>query len=185
METDDVFAKMRADMNKSVEHVLNEFSTLHTGKASPSMVENVAVDVYGTSMKLRDIAAITTPDSRTIQIQPWDKSSVAPIEKALIDANLGISPVATGELIRLPIPQLSGERREELCKMGQGMAEQGRIGTRAARKEALDGLKIAQKEGLSEDDYKRAEKEVQKETDDAVNRINNALSAKEEELKQV
>lgn len=185
MQTDDIFAKMREDMNKSVEHVLNEFSTLHTGKASPSMVENITVDVYGTSMKLRDVAAITTPDSRTIQIQPWDKSNVAPIEKALIDANLGISPMVTGELIRLPIPQLSGERREELCKMGQGMAEQGRIGTRAARKEALDGLKVAQKEGLPEDDYKRGEKEVQKETDAAVNRINNALSAKEEELKQV
>ena len=108
-----------------------------------------------------------------------------PIEKALIDANLGISPVVTGELIRLPIPELSGERRQELCKMAQGMAEHGRIGVRAARKEAMDKLKELQKTGLPEDDYARYEKEVQKETDDAVARINSSLANKEDELKQV
>ena len=176
---------MQEDMGKSVEHVLNEFTALHTGKANTSMAENVDVDVYGTRMKLRDVAAITTPDARTIQIQPWDKASVQPIEKALIDANLGISPVVTGELIRLPIPELSGERREELCKMAQGMAEQGRIGIRAARKEALDKLKEAQKTGLPEDDFARHEKEVQKETDNSVSRINSSLSNKENELKRV
>ena len=117
MNSDSTIAKLQEDLNKSGEHTLHEFATLHTGKANTSMAENVTVDVYGSSMKLRDIAAITTPDARTIQIQPWDKSSVAPIEKALIEANLGISPVVTGELIRLPIPELSGERREELCKM--------------------------------------------------------------------
>jgi len=184
MSTDSTIAKLQEDLNRSGEHTLHEFTTLHTGKANPSMAENVTVDVYGSSMKLRDIAAITTPDARTIQIQPWDKSNVAPIEKALIEANLGISPVVTGELIRLPIPELSGERREELCKMAQGMAEQGRIGTRAARREALDTLKAAQKEGHSEDDVKRLEKEVQKEVDDAIARINNVLSAKEAELRQ-
>tara|TARA_Y100000588_G_C14170262_1_gene888811 strand:+ start:419 stop:976 length:558 start_codon:yes stop_codon:yes gene_type:complete len=185
MEIDDIFKNTQEDMAKSVEHVLNEFTSLHTGKANTSMAENVDVDVYGSSMKLRDVAAITTPDARTIQIQPWDKSSVQPIEKALIDANLGISPVVTGELIRLPIPELSGERRQELCKMAQGMAEHGRIGVRAARKEAMDKLKELQKTGLPEDDYARYEKEVQKETDDAVARINSSLANKEDELKQV
>ncbi len=184
MNSDSTIAKLQEDLNKSSEHTLHEFTTLHTGKANTSMAENVTVDVYGSSMKLRDIAAITTPDARTIQIQPWDKSSVAPIEKALIEANLGISPVVTGELIRLPIPELSGERREELCKMAQGMAEQGRIGARAARREALDVLKAAQKEGQSEDEVKRLEKEVQKEVDDAIARINTSLSAKEAELRQ-
>ena len=149
------------------------------------MVENVTVDVYGSNMKLRDVAAITTPDARTIQIQPWDKSTTAPIEKALIEAKLGINPVVTGELIRLPIPELSGERREELCKMAQGYAEQGRIGVRASRKEAMDSLKEAQKDGLPEDDFKRGEKDVQKNTDDSVNKINEALSSKEGDLRKV
>ena len=172
-------------MQKSVDHVLHEFSTLHTGKANTSMVENITVDVYGSNMKLRDVAAITTPDARTIQIQPWDKASTAPIEKALLEAKIGINPIVTGEIIRLPIPELSGERREELCKMAQGFAEQGRIGIRASRKEAMDSLKEAQKEGLPEDDFKRAEKEVQKKTDDNVTKINEALSSKEDDLRKV
>ena len=176
---------MNRVMSKSVDHVLHEFSTLHTGKASPSMVENVLVDVYGSSMKIRDVAAITTPDARTVQIQPWDRSTAAPIEKALIDAKLGITPIVTGELIRMPIPELSGERREELCKMAQGYAEQGRIGIRASRKDAMDALKEAQKEGLPEDDYKRSEKEVQKCTDDSVSKINEALSGKESDLRAI
>lgn len=172
-------------MQKSVDHVLHEFSTLHTGKANTSMVENITVDVYGSNMKLRDVAAITTPDARTIQIQPWDKASTAPIEKALLEAKIGINPIVTGEIIRLPIPELSGERREELCKMARGFAEQGRIGIRASRKEAMDSLKEAQKEGLPEDDFKRAEKDVQKKTDDNVTKINEALSSKEDDLRKV
>lgn len=185
METEPVFKKLNEDMRKSVDHVLHEFSTLHTGKANPSMVEGVTVDVYGSSMKLRDVAAITTPDSRTIQIQAWDKGTVGPIEKALLEAKLGITPLVTGELIRLPIPELSGERREELCKMAQGFAENGRIGVRASRKDGLDSLKALQKDGLPEDDFKRAEKEVQKLTDDMVNEINHALSSKESDLRKV
>ena len=185
METDQIFTKLKEDMQKSVDHVLSEFATLHTGKANPSMVDGVNVEVYGSSMKLRDVAAITTPDARTLQIQAWDKGTVGPIEKALIDAKLGISPVVTGELIRLPIPELSGERREELCKMAQGFAENGRIGVRASRKDGLDALKALQKDGLPEDDFKRAEKDVQKMTDDMVNEINQALASKESDLRQV
>jgi len=185
METESIFNKMNQDMNKSIDHVTHEFSTLHTGKANSSMVENITVDVYGSSMKLRDVAAITTPDARTIQIQPWDKSTAQPIEKALIDAKLGITPIVNGELIRMPIPELSGERREELCKMAQGFAENSRIGIRASRKEAMDALKEAQKNGLPEDDFKRSEKEVQKNTDDAVTKINQALAAKEKDLRTV
>ena len=185
METNQIFDNMDSEMQKSVDHVLHEFSTLHTGKANTSMVENITVDVYGSNMKLRDVAAITTPDARTIQIQPWDKASTAPIEKALLEAKIGINPIVTGEIIRLPIPELSGERREELCKMAQGFAEQGRIGIRASRKEAMDSLKEAQKEGLPEDDFKRAEKDVQKKTDDNVNKINEALSSKEGDLRKV
>ena len=185
MNTSQIFSKMNQDTDKSIDHVMNEFKTLHTGKANSSMVENVSVDVYGSAMKLRDIAAITTPDARTIQIQPLDKSSCAPIEKALLEAKIGITPLITGEIIRLPIPELSGERREELCKIAQGFAEQSRVGVRASRKEAMDALKIAQKDGLPEDDFKRAEKNVQKNTDDAVAKINDALAEKESDLRQV
>ena len=185
MDTSDIFTKMNQDMNKSIDHVLSEFSSLHTGKANSSMVESITVDVYGSAMKLRDVAAITTPDARTIQIQPWDKSTCAPIEKALLEAKLGITPLITGEIIRLPIPELSGERREELCKMAQGLAEQSRIGVRASRKEAMDALKEAQKNGLPEDDFKKGEKDVQKNTDDAVAKINDALFAKESDLRKV
>ena len=102
-----------------------------------------------------------------------------------MEAKLGITPLITGEIIRLPIPELSGERREELCKMAQGFAENSRIGIRASRKEAMDALKIAKKDGLSEDDVKRAEKDVQKNTDDAVAKINEVLSSKEADLRQV
>jgi len=185
MDLESIFEKLKEDMRKSVDHVLSEFASLHTGKANPSMVEGVTVDVYGSSMKLRDVAAITTPDSRTLQIQAWDKGTVGPIEKALIDAKLGINPIVTSELIRLPIPELSGERREELCKMAQGFAENGRIGVRASRKDGLDALKALQKDGLPEDDFKRAEKDVQKMTDDMVQKINVALSSKESDLRQV
>ena len=107
------------------------------------------------------------------------------MERALIASNVGITPLIAGEVIRLPIPNLSGERRDELCKVAQGIAEHGRIGVRSTRKEALDILKASQKDGLSEDDYKRAEKDVQEETDAHVGRINDSLAAKEAELRQV
>ncbi len=185
METNQIFEKATVDMQKCVDHVVHEFATLHTGKANPTMVENVMVDAYGSSMKLRDVAAITTPDARTIQIQPWDRGTASAIEKALLEAKLGITPVVTGELIRMPIPELSGERREELCRMAQGFAENGRIGIRASRKEAMDGLKLLQKDGLPEDDFKRAEKETQKLTDEMVEKINQALAGKESDLRTV
>ena len=107
METQHIFEKMNREMNKSIDHVLSEFFTLHTGKANASMVENVNVDVYGSSMKLRDVAAITTPDARTIQIQPWDKSTAAPIEKALIDAKLGLLRLLRGNLSECQFPSLA------------------------------------------------------------------------------
>ena len=185
MEIDAIFSKLQEGMSNPVDHVLQEFSKLHTGKASPSIVENLDVVAYGSTMKLRDMAAITTPDPRTIQIQPWDKSATSEIEQALLTSKIGITPLVAGEVIRLPMPELSGERREELCKVAQGIAEQGRVGIRSVRKEILDALKTRQKEGLSEDEFKRCEKEVQVETDAHVQRINDSLSTKEKELRQV
>ena len=177
METEPIFEKMNLEMTKSIDHVLHEFSTLHTGKANASMVENVLVDVYGSSMKMRDVAAITTPDARTIQIQPWDKSTAAPIEKALIDAKLGITPIVTGELIRMPIPELSGERREELCKMAQGYAEQGRVGIRASGKKQWTVLRMHRNRVFQRMILKGVKKKFKK--DGRISRENHqALSAK-------
>lgn len=183
METHPSIKEMKQKMTRTVEHTLHEFSTLHTGKASPSMVENVMVEVYDSNMRLKDIAAITTPDSRLIQVQPWDKGAVKPIEKALQQANLGINPSIDGGVIRLPIPDLSRERREELTKVCQRMAEDGRVSIRHARREALDSLKKLQKEGtVSEDELKRYEKEIQQITEKTVQEIDQHLEHKEKEL---
>ncbi len=177
---------MAQSMAKAVDHAVHEFSTLHTGKASPSMVENIMVEAYDSSMRLRDMAAITTPDLRTIQIQPWDRSVIQPIEKAIQTSNLGLNPATNGDIIRLPIPELSGDRRNELVKVAHRMAEDGRISVRHARKDALDLLKEAKKDGdLSEDDFKLAEKEVQKNTDNHVSDIDNHMKGKEQELQQI
>lgn len=183
MTTHPVIEEMQQKMNKAKEHTLHEFSSLHTGKASPSMVENVPVEVYGSSMRLKDISAITTPDSRLIQIQPWDKEAIKPIEKALQQANLGINPSIDGNIIRLPVPELSGERRQEMSKICQKMAEEGRVSIRHARRDALDALKKLQKDGeISEDDLKRHEKDVQQLTENATKDVDKHLQHKESEL---
>ena len=184
----ELISEVRESMAKALEHTLQEFNSLHTGKASPGLVENLQVQVesYGTSMHLRDISAITTPDPRTIQIQPWDKNVVGDIEKAIQTAKLGLNPAVAGTVIRIPIPELSGERRQELKKVAYQMAEEGRISVRHVRREAMEALKKMQKEGdISEDDLRRHEKEVQSETDKYIEEIAEHLTDKEEELMTV
>ena len=181
-----ILSKMRADMQKAVEHTQHEFGTLHTGKASPSMVENIQVEVYGSMMRIRDIAAITTPDPRLIQIQPWDKSSLKPIEKAIQQDKLGVNPVIHGDTVRCPLPELSRERRAELAKAASTMGEEGKVRIRGVRREAMDALKKLQKEGaITEDDLKRAEKEVQAEHDKFIAQIAKIVADKESELMKV
>ncbi len=173
-------------MNKAIDHLCREFETIHTGKANPSMVENVMVEAYGTTSKLRDIAAITTPDSSTIRVQPWDKSILKDVEKAILAANIGFTPVVMGEAVRCPIPPLSGERRAELAKICKEMAEQCKVRIRTVRRESIDAVKKAQKSGaLTEDDVKKFEKEVQTLTDNAGAGVEKNLAAKESELKTV
>lgn len=173
-------------MKKAVEHTLHEFSTLHTGKATPSMVEHISVEVYGSQMKLNELAAITTPDSRTLVVQPWDKTTLSPIEKAIRAANIGLNPVSDGNILRCPIPELSKERRQELVKMSHTMAEDGRVGVRAARREGMDLLKKANKDKLiTEDELKRSEKDIQTATDAATKDIGDHLASKERELMQL
>ncbi|MEQ9824386.1 MAG: ribosome recycling factor [Puniceicoccaceae bacterium] len=186
MNPDDVIKTLKSDMKKAVEHTASEFSTLHTGKASPSMVDSLQAEVYGSQMRIKDIAAITTPDARMIVIQPWDKTALKPIEQAILTANIGFNPSIDGEKVRVPIPELSRERRENLIKVAHKMAEDGRIGIRAARHTAMDALKTAGKSGdISEDDQKRYEKEVQKITDEKNQEIAKILENKEKELLQV
>lgn len=173
-------------MAKALDFVLRDFETIHTGKASPSMVENVMVDVYGSSMRMKDVAAITTPDSNLIRIQPWDRGVLKDIEKAILAANIGITPAIMGEAVRCPIPALSGERRAELAKVCRDMAEQGRVRIRTIRREAMDALKKAQKDSIiTEDEEKRAEKEIQNLTDKKIDEINKAVEAKEADIKRV
>ncbi len=175
-----------ATMKKAVEYVGKEFETVNTGKANPGMVENVMVEAYGTTSRLRDIAAITTPDSSTIRIQPWDKSILKDVEKAILAANIGFTPAVMGEAVRCPIPALSGERRAELAKICREMAEQGRVRIRNVRRECIDAVKKLQKAGgATEDDLKKFEKEIQTITDKSIAEVNTMLENKETDLKKV
>ena len=176
----------QARMKKVVDHTLHEFTTIHTGKASPAMVESVMVEAYGSHMPLKGCAAITTPDPRLIQIQPWDKGLTRAIEKALQMANIGVNPVVDGNLIRLPFPELSKERRQEFVKTAHRLAEEGRVAIRHVRRDAMEAAKKLKKDGkISEDEEKRLEKDVQAATDKAIKDIDSHLAHKEKELLSV
>lgn len=178
-----------AKMDAALAHIVKEFSTLNTGKATPSMVENVRVspESYGgASMSLKDIAAISTPDARMIVIQPWDKSLLKEIEKAITNAQLGFNPRCDAEVIRISIPDLTAERRAEMTKSANKMAEEGRVVIRNLRHDALDSIRKQQKaSALTEDDLKRLEKELQALTDDHTKKIDEAVAKKEKELTTV
>jgi len=166
-------------MKKAVDHTLHEFSTIHTGKATPAMVETVTVDAYGSQMRLKECAAISTPDARLIQIQPWDAALVKAIAKGIIDANLGLNPIVDGKLIRVPLPEMSRERRQEFVKTAHRLAEEGRVHVRNVRRDCIEAVKKAK---LSEDDTKRLEKDIQTATDKSIADINTHVAAKEKDL---
>jgi len=174
-----LLADANAKMKKAVDYTLHEFSSIHTGKATPSMVEGVMVEAYGSQMRLRDCAAITTPDSRLIQIQPWDASLAKAIEKAIQMANLGFNPVMDGKVVRIPLTEMSRERRQEFAKTAHRLAEEGRVHIRNVRRDALEGVKKAK---LPEDEAKRLEKDIQAATDKSIKEINDHLASKEKEL---
>lgn len=183
---EDVLKTATAHMQKALDHTLHEYNTIHTGKASPSMVESLPVDAYGSTVKLMEVAAITTPDARTLSIQPWDKGTIKDIERAIQMANIGLNPIARGNTLLCPLPELSGERRKEMTKIVHGMTEHGKVGIRAARREAMDALKKMEKnKEISEDDHKSYEKKVQAETDRFVKEIDQHAASKEKELLQV
>jgi ribosome recycling factor len=168
-----------AKMKKALDHTLHEFSSIHTGKATPVMVEGVMVEAYGSQMRLKECAAITTPDSRMIQIQPWDAGLTKAIEKAIQVANLGFNPVVDGKIVRVPLPDMSRERRQEFVKTASRIAEEGRVHIRNIRRDVMESVKKAK---LPEDETKRLEKDVQTATDKAIKDIGDHFTSKEKEL---
>lgn len=166
-------------MKKAVDYTLHEFSSIHTGKANPSMLEGVMIDAYGTSMRLKECAAITTPDAHMIVVQPWDRGLLKSVEKGIQVANLGFNPSIDNLVVRVPLPQMTRERRQEFVKVANRLAEEGRVHVRNARRDALEVLKKAK---LPEDENKRVEKDIQTATDKAIAEIATHLAAKEKEL---
>jgi len=169
----------QARMKKTVDHTLHEFSAIHTGKATPQMVETVMVEAYGSMTPLKQCAAISTPDARLIQIQPWDASLSKAIAKGIIDANLGFNPIIDGKTIRVPLPDMSRERRQEFVKNAHRMAEEGRVHVRNVRRDVIEQVKKAK---LPEDEAKRLEKDIQTATDKSIADINAHLAHKEKDL---
>jgi ribosome recycling factor len=186
MALDDILLEAEEKMSKTEEVVQHEFSGMRTGRASPVLVENIMVEVYGSQMRIRELAGITTPEARVLMIQPWDVSTVHPIEKAIQKSNLGIMPTVQGKIIRLVLPELSQERRHEMVKIVRKMTEDGRVAIRHVRRDALEAVKKEAKGGgIAEDQEEVAEKEIQKLTDQYIGQIDAHLAAKEKEIMTV
>ncbi|MFT4692449.1 MAG: ribosome recycling factor [Verrucomicrobiia bacterium] len=186
MAFEETLLESEEKMQKSEEHVLHEFAGVRTGKASPALLENVKVDVYGSEMRIKDIATITVPEMRQLVVQPWDETNLPSIDKAIQKANLGLNPAVQGKMLRISIPQLNGEQRQHFVKAVKGMAEQGRISIRQHRREALEAMKKEAKDDrVSEDELKHSEGEVQKLTDKFIKIIDEHVVTKEEEILKV
>lgn len=172
-------------MAKAVEYAVHEFAAVRTGKASPALVEGLDVHVtsYGSHMKLKQLAMITTPDARLIRIEPFDSATLKDIDRAIRDSRLGLNGSIEGKVIRLPIPALSQERREQMVKLVRQMGEEAKVRVRSARRDALETLKKGQKDSfITEDDLRRLEKEVQVFTDKSVAEIDQHIASKEKEV---
>ena len=183
MTMDDSILEAEEKMIKTEEVVQHEFSGLRTGRASPVLVENILAEVYGSHVRIRELAGITTPEPRMILISPWDVTTVHPIEKAIQKSNLGINPSVQGKTIRLVLPELSTERRHEMVKLAHKLAEDGRVAVRHVRRDALEAVRKESKAGgVTEDQEKTAEKEIQKLTDEYIAKIDGHLANKEKEI---
>ncbi|MEN9661084.1 MAG: hypothetical protein RL324_33 [Verrucomicrobiota bacterium] len=174
-----ILSDAQAKMKKAVDYTLHEFSSIHTGKATPAMIESVIVEAYGSMTPLKQCAAISTPDARLIQVQPWDVSLIKSIIKGIQEANLGFNPIPDGKVIRIPLPEMSRERRQEFVKNAQRLAEEGRVHVRNVRRDAHETAKKAK---LPEDESKRLDKDIQTATDKAIKDINDHLAHKEKDL---
>jgi ribosome recycling factor len=183
MSIDDVLLETEEKMLKTEEHVVHEFGGVRTGKASPSLLENIQVEAYGSNMRLRELATISVPESRMLMVQPFDQGNLKAVEKAIQNAGLGLNPATQGRFIRVVLPELSAERRQEFVKICKRMAEDGRVSVRNERRHALELLKKVKNDGgVSEDDVKVAEQEVQKLTDQYIAKVDAHLVTKEKEI---
>ncbi len=188
MDTEMYLLEVDEHMQKACEYTLHEFSTVRTGKASPSLVEGIDIHVtsYGSSMKLKQLALISTPEPRLIYVKPFDPATLKDIERGLKEANIGINPAVDGNAIRLPIPEMNKERRLEMVKRIKGMGEEGKVRIRSQRRDGMEASKKAQKDGsISEDDLERVEAEIQKLTDKYVKEIDVHVVKKEAEIMTV
>ena len=173
-------------MQGALDSVRREFSTIRTGRANPSILDRVEVDVYGTRMPLRSVASVNAPESRLLVVAPFDPGSIKAIERAIGNSDIGLNPQSDGKVIRLPIPELTEERRRQLVRLARGMAEEGRVSVRNIRRDEMRDLMELRKEGeISQDDEHRAEAELQQLTDAYIKRIDAALTDKEAELLEV
>lgn len=176
----------KEQMEKAVEAVRHEFASVRTGKATPALLDTVRVEAYGSPLPLNQVATVSAPEPRLLTVQPWDKSLLDVVERAIRAADLGLNPSNDGTIIRVPIPPLNEERRRELVRLLHKMAEEGRVSVRHARQVAKEALAKAKGEGdLSEDEERRHLKELQKLTDEHVGKIDGLLKAKEEEVMEV
>lgn len=182
----EVLASTREKMNKTIEHVRHEFSTIRTGRASTALLDGIDVEYYGSNVPLNQTANVSVPDAKLLLITPYDKGTLGNIEKAILKSALGLTPNNDGKVIRIPIPDLTEDRRKDLVKLVRRLAEDSRASIRNARRESNETVKKAEKNGdVSEDDSHRIMDEVQKVTDEYVKKIDEILKAKEEEIMEV
>ena len=172
-------------MNKAISHLEAELVKIRAGKATPQMLDGIMVDYYGSGTPIAQVGNISVMDARTLSIQPWEKNMLQPIERAIIAANIGINPQNDGNMIRLFLPPLTEERRRELVKKANGEGEQSKVAIRSIRRESIEQIKKLQKEGLSEDEAKDAEKDVQETTDKFIVLVDKHLARKEKEIMAV
>ena len=183
---DELLEDARGRMDKSVEASRGELATVRTGRASPHLLDRITVDYYGTPTALKQLANVTTSDARLLTVTPYDKGSIGAIEKAIQESDIGLTPSNDGNVIRLAIPELTEERRREMVKVVHGVAEEGRVAVRNIRRDTMQDLRDLKKEGeAGEDDERRAEAALQKQTDGAIAEIDTLLKGKEEEILEV
>lgn len=183
---DDIFSESESRMKKAEDALHKEYQGLRTGRASTALVEGVMINYYNATTPLKQLATISTPEPRTISIQPWDVGAVDSIVKSITEANLGLNPMSDGKVVRIQVPELTDERRQEISKVAKKYAEDSRVSVRNVRKEANDCSKKLQKEGaISEDDSKKAQDKIQKLTDKYIKLIDDLLARKEEEINRV
>ena len=178
--------ELKTTMSKSVEAAQRNFNTIRTGRANTSLLDRISVEYYGAETPLKSLATISTPDSQTIAIQPFDLGSLTAIEKAIATSDLGFTPNNDGKIIRINVPPLTEERRKEFCKLASKYAEEGKVALRNIRRDAIEKVKKSEKDGdLSEDQSRDEQETIQKETDNFINDIEKKLSEKEAEILKV